>query len=544
MRSVFFLLPFLPALIFADDGQVFSALSPNEDDGSLAVAPPISPDCWLDTMREMGVVQMDTSACLYLDAPHQQALSLQLTQCHLQTMGRPVIDSLPEEDTCWNIQADNVADCLPRISGVAATTYTLFFKDIQSLCSRLLQESISLQYLRSSQELAQVSKLAESRLNQMVEQQEQAMYSWHEREASVTQWLETHARQASNQTLQLQEELQLLQKRQLQEHKEELQSLANTVQETRLSITPFSKVVEYVLAHAGTGYSIIKVSVISFGILLTILLFTAPQRFKWMRFQLCTMTLVAAGIEIALHFWFVEEEELSLVEQRELIGAIQGFAYSALISAYLKGVLSSLCCRRESEDNNNTAVESEQERMHWVRQEELLQRLEQWNRQFAIYEQQQHSIPSPHMRQQLRFSESLAAVGATTPGPVIASQPEYATGGGANPLVSPTFSSLDPNNHYSSTSTRNMAPWVYQGIPVVSGIPGPKEDIDRPPSEVEMEDKDRQSSEMPEKESSAASTGSSHNCSKAETKKRTREDVHDVQQEDGMEQPLKRHRVD
>jgi hypothetical protein len=499
------------------------------DDHLLVIPPPASPDCWLDTIRNLGIAQLDGAACTLLDAPHQQALSLQLTRCHLQTMGRPLVDLTTTEEenddddhVCWNIRADTVEECLPRLSDIAATTYTLFFKDIHHLCTRLLQETISKQYYQTSQELAQISKLAESRLSQMVEHQEHSLVVWEEREESMTRWLETHARQTTSQTLQLQEELQLLQQRQLQEHKQELQSLADAVQKTRLSITPWTQAVDFVLAHATTGYLIIKVLMVSFGLGLVILLLTAPKQLKWMRFRLFMMVLVAGGAEIALHLWLTDDEELSALEKREVSDGLRVFFHSALCTAYLQGIMSSICCRRKHKDENEEEKEDRDDRIRWNRQEEQLRRLERYNRQIMFQQQQQQQpIPaahifSPYPRPQLH--PQTAALPATT-------QPEHAASTTlSSPYVAPAPHHLVPS---STTPWNNMNPsLVYPDIPVVSVTPNP-------PTKA----RDIMGTPLP-KDSTNDPT------SKVGTKKRTVADVNEqVQGGDGLEPLSKRQRA-
>jgi hypothetical protein len=543
--QLLFLLWILPA-VTCSHGGLFSSFSSSSssletkmttssssllDDHLLVIPPPESPDCWLDTIRDLGIAHLDGAACTFLDAPHQQALSLQLTRCHLQTMGRPLMMDLTtteeenhDDNVCWNIRADTVAECLPRLSDVAATTYTLFFKDIHHLCTRLLQETISKQYYQTSQELAQISKLAESRLSQMVEQQDQAMVVWEEREESMTRWLETHARQTTSQTLQLQEELQLLQQRQLQEHKQELQSLADTVQKTRLSITPWTQTVDFVLAHATTGYSIIKVLMVSFGLGLVILLVTAPKQLKWMRFRLFMTVLVAGGAEIALHLWLTEDEELSPLEKRELSNDLQVFFHSALCAAYLEGIVSSICCRRKHKDDYEEEKEDYDDRIRWKRQEELLRRLErcnQQNQQIMFQQQQQQPIPAAHIFSPYPkplFHPQTAALPTTT-------QPKHAAAATSPPpFVSPAPHHLVPS---STMPWNNMNPsWVYPGIPVVSVTPSP-------PAKA----KDIMDTPLP-KDSTNDPT------SKVGTKKRTVADViEQVQEGDGMEPLSKRQRT-
>lgn len=533
MQLFLFLCLFLLPAVTTGHGLFSSASAPIEeafgDDASLTVSTPASPDCWLDTIRDLGVVQLDSASCMFLDASHQQALSLQLTRCHLQTMGRPLIDSPQDEDedVCRNIQADNVADCLPRLSEVASTTYTLFFKDIHYLCTRLLQESISQQYFQSSRELAQISKLAESRLSQMVEQQEEAMDAWQGRERAMTKWLEHHAQQATNQTLQLQEDLQILQQQQLKEHKEELQSLASTVKETRLSLTPFSNTVDFVLAHASTGYSIFKALLVSFGLLMVILLLTAPQRFKWMRFRLCMLVLLGGGAEIALHLWLIDDEELSPLEKGELARGIQEFTHSALLIAFLEGILWSLCCggKRKNDlkvEDENEVFDQENEKS-WKRQEELLRRMEQCNQQMMFHHQQHQYIPtpgffaSPHEPNSLLLDGDGMASSATAP-------PHHPTAGG--------FSS--PTLHHSQMMSSSISPWkmppyVYQGIPVIT--PPPKEDVDASLAEPEL----------PVEETSVTTT--STDSSKDHTKKHRAPDVQ-IDDGDGIERVSKRQRTD
>lgn len=366
--------------------------------GVPSMIPPASPDCWLETVQEHTTSgELDIAACSYLDARRQQLLSLKLTKCHLESLGRPLVDSHDKtkknEDSstnnnkCTNIHSESVTECLQQLSDVSATTYTLFFKDIHHICTRLLQENVANHFYQTSHQLAKISKLAEGRLQTLLEQQEHAAHAWGERQENMTNWIQTQSEKATKTTLQLQEKMQKLRHDEMENYRNELHVLSETVKKTRQSIQPWTRGVDFWIAHATTCYSVFRVLLKSCGTILVLLFLTFPRRLCWMRFRLIFTIVVGVFAKIVL-LVLDFEDWFSRDEQTKLSAHLETCFSSLLLAVYVGGVFSSVFCSRRHQKNEqlpSTGLEGNR------RQEELLDRLNEMLSQ-QQQQQQQHMV--------------------------------------------------------------------------------------------------------------------------------------------------------
>ena len=303
-----------------------------------------SPDCWLQAMQRLSTKEressqptsLDVATCAYMDTQNQQLLSLELARCHLNTLGRPLLDS--DEDKCAWIDESNVVDCLKVLSSIGATTYTLFFKDIHSVCTRLLQENVATHYYETSIQLARISKLAQGRLQDMIDQHHQIIDGWQEREKEIRDWMQNQSLQYQNHTRLLEERMERLYNTELERHSKELKTLAATVQYTKQSIQPWAQSIQFVLSHATLGYSVLRILLTSIGTILAVLLFTFPLRMRGVRRLLfCSTVLGGFVAEIAiLVLW-----KLDLIDnktQTDYSHHLKQGLYHFLVFAYIGGL--------------------------------------------------------------------------------------------------------------------------------------------------------------------------------------------------------------
>jgi hypothetical protein len=392
----------VPTDAIAVSQNTLSSLEISSLGGAPLEVAPASPDCWLNTLQETtSKTHLEIDTCTYLDTRQQQVLSLKLTQCHLESMGRSImIDDVG--GSCSNIDTKNVAECLPQINDIAATTYTLFFKDLHQVCSTLLQDNFANQYFATSQELAKISKLAEGRLQSMLEQQDLIIQAWDEREVQLSSLIQQQTSFAANQTLELQAKMELFHRQELKKYRQELQGLSHTVQKTRQSIKPWAQGVDFLMTHAGTTYSILRTLLTSSGTVILLLILTFPKCLHWMRFRLISAVFLAIVAEIIL-LLFDDGEILSLPEEMELSGGIEDYLFNFLVTGYIGGVIFSIIssCGYQAE-------EEEKSPNFLDRQDELLQRLEQYDqrwRDMVSQQQQQQQQQQQHNQQKASPNE-------------------------------------------------------------------------------------------------------------------------------------------
>ncbi|KAL3944836.1 MAG: hypothetical protein SGBAC_001101 [Bacillariaceae sp.] len=371
------------------------------DASSHLLLPPSSPDCWLETLQELypndfggsGQQQpLDLSTCFQLDTHHQQALALRLTKCHLETMGRPLVTTTEDtRNACDDLHhPSGIKDCLLSLSETAGTTYTLFFKDLHYVCTRLLQESVTNRYYQTTQDLEQVSKLAEARLQNILHQQEESSIFWKQKEERMAEWFHEQSQSSANQVLELQEQMQSKQQEDLHRHKEELQSLADVLQTTKASIQPWTQLVDFVFRCIPIGFSVLKIAASMLRTMVIIMILTPHKQLRRTRLKLLVVLLLGGLGEIVL-LWSESEDEMGLtaVERLELSEGLRSFVVFFLSGVYLSGLVSFCCgCKRQHKEEDENEFEEDLFRhptalLH--RENELLKRLRLYS-----YQQQQH----------------------------------------------------------------------------------------------------------------------------------------------------------
>jgi len=163
--SVYALLLSASAAASNDDGRIvpsssgFGSLEASEaDTGAFArndVAIPTSPECWVTAMgffSETQDLDDDSAAtfCRIMPEDKQKLLALLIAQCHLQDLGRPLIDDAEVLAECIQqytgrvTRRDSLQFCLKHLSDVGANAYTHYVSYVQQLCTRLTQELVLL----------------------------------------------------------------------------------------------------------------------------------------------------------------------------------------------------------------------------------------------------------------------------------------------------------------------------------------------------------------------------------------------------------------
>ncbi|CAJ1958558.1 unnamed protein product [Cylindrotheca closterium] len=517
------------------------SLTFQSDESSHLLLPPSSPDCWLETFEELypqdlrrgnhhhhhhaGQPPLDFSTCVQMDTHHQQALALRLTKCHLESVGRSLETTTTTEDgmnACEDLlRPSGIKDCLSNLSTTAVTIYAIFFKDLHYVCTRLLQESVTNRYYQTAQDLEQVSKLAEDRLLNILQQFEDFSVFWKEKEESMVHWFHEQAQLSANQALEFQEQMQSKQHEDLHRHKEELQSLADALQTTKASIQPWTQLVGLVFRYIPIGYSIIKIVATMVGTMMIIMILTPHKELRRTRLKLFVVVLLG-GLGRMVLLWLENEDEIGFTdtERLEISEGLQNFLMSFLFACYLSG-LSSFCCGwnknqqddndddEDEENNNNGEEESYNHISSLQRENDLMERLrlysyqqQHWNatlvqqqRQQQHEQREQATLPNVDVRSILPPRPFLMTSSATPP-PLIHS-PESGSFASVPPIVAaPWNASPSPWTPHCPipvypdeiTSDGYTAMYVNNNQNSASVLPTVQETIDLPPDERDDEE--------------------------------------------------------
>lgn len=381
---------------------------------SLASSPPQS-QCWVDALKifqptNQDDVQGSTKLCEVIGHHQKKALAFELARCHLQDLGRPIIDSHRDEDvedphnctvsTTYTNNEDsdqegmesgqffpNLSKCLSYLTDAGANAYTQFFAQVVQLCNRLtqhmaidIQQHAALQLAKiTHQTAAQIKKILQKQednfsyreeamrnryedfYHAMKQRQEKLWENQTRHIDDIQSWTSyfvkhwkkrdqeqkaQHAAWLYNQTIFLQERTSALKR----QH-EEMQNLHEKVSATTNMMQPLVNI-ELLVLRATQGFTLFTSLLHLLAALSVTWLLTWPRRCQRNRGYLFTAVIMEALIELCVHFG-IGTESVSSADQTALISAIRSTALGVETILYLSGLLASTCCccrRREDDD--------------------------------------------------------------------------------------------------------------------------------------------------------------------------------------------------
>ena len=374
----------------------------SSEPGTVALLPPTSPECWRQAIQVFDFVQHLTedskrtndyttagsanSICNSMTPDHQKLLALELSRCHLQDLGRSLVVANDEDATFFCQRPgegsfENLSTCLTKLSDVGMTSYTHFFTYVNQLCTRLLQEVLLLYYYKTSHDLAKSSETAQERLVLMVQQQEQMMDTWEQRDetlltlhdrlqlqlqeqsnllmrkvASLEQELEQH------QQIWLKEDAEVRQNQtlELSRHRQELERLAQAISQTHQSIKPWSLGFFNSLEQVRKGYNSLIFVLNILGSMTVIWVTTFPKICRRLRVYLHLILFLVTYIEWNLK----NDSQLSNNERSETIANLRDFALTFSCLLYiLWWIVSLLCWRSTFHDRSRVPIPSHRSRV-------------------------------------------------------------------------------------------------------------------------------------------------------------------------------------
>lgn len=142
-----------------------------------------SPTCWtnaMEAMRQLEVLAQDSSQhkdsnsflgsaiCQAMTFEHQKILSLELTRCHMESLGRPLSSNCKGQEQS---DQNSIRFCLSNIDDFALNAYTTFFTYVNQNCVRLTHEVVTARYHESAIILAETTTLALDKMTSILENQ-------------------------------------------------------------------------------------------------------------------------------------------------------------------------------------------------------------------------------------------------------------------------------------------------------------------------------------------------------------------------------------
>jgi hypothetical protein len=393
---------------------------------------PASPDCWLDAIQalkiqtgsvleaaffaassEDGSHALNSMTCSWLTSVDQKVLALELSKCQLQDLERPLFKFDNDEDhiACSNVlqeykkvqvggtekqqkgnqakmSRDISSKCLSRFTDIGINSYTYFFSYVNQLCTRLLSEFVLTQYYETSHHLASSSKVAEEKIQKIIEQQDKLFQSWTEREKLVLGMYDELETRVVKQTDGLESKIASLRRKLEEEHehwtheyqkfKERLESelekqqkefavfagVIHKIQEAWFSLTT---PIESFWQSVQVGHSLFRGTFLYSGSLICSIVMTHPQVFRWMRSFIAMLLMIGLMVEVSILFTTRPGQEKASFWRDEYLQECQtlrDWLFTILYAYYLLGVVRSIiygCCRVQNEDETPCTTNRNQE---------------------------------------------------------------------------------------------------------------------------------------------------------------------------------------
>jgi hypothetical protein len=396
---------------FVDDEPEWLALRESSPGTKSLALLPASPDCWLDAIQALkihtGSVLEDkfhgTSSdgesrpltsvtCSWLTASDQKILALELSKCHLRDLDRPLFqfDTEEEHKACdqtlndyskaqeevnssiylakdQSMTSRNIATkCLARLTDAGVNSYTHFFSYVNQLCTRLLSEFVLGQYYETSYHLARSSKVAEGKIQSLIEQQDLLFRRWTEREDhhfAMYDQLESRVEKQAigleskigRLRMNLEEEHEHWKKeyaviqenlaKELERHQREFAFFSGIVHKIQDSVTTWSTAAESLWKNILVGHTISRGMFLTVGGVLSCWVLTIPGPLRWMRSFMVMFLVMGLMAEMAVLVTISQEGETSNLWRNAYLmqcDTIRSWLFNALIGYFTFGVLRSI----------------------------------------------------------------------------------------------------------------------------------------------------------------------------------------------------------
>jgi hypothetical protein len=371
--------------------------------------------------------------CQSMHEDHQKLLALMIAQCHLQDLGKSLVDDPDVLQDCLKRAASSreiLMACLKQLTESGANAYTHYVAYVQHFCARLTQELVVMRQIDtqaflvkryerlSNESLHQLELLGKSQVDFleklglslekelqkhleasfqdnfrqyfdrfMKEQtREQANIAeallsrvqekQHDQELRHNEWLTRQGRI-------VQEHLQQLQRQQekLQDHQAQMDKLSETVVAAVNNMLPLARLHGLLAMVAGSYFWVTLTLRLAAGIILIVFL-TRPRRCRPVRHYLLTVLVLEVVLEVILYA-AAQQAIISELARCAWVEIAQKGTFLIEFLAYTLGVLLSFCLPVRQSHNHPlvaTMLELEHLRQH---HEQALKQLETMKGQSA-----------------------------------------------------------------------------------------------------------------------------------------------------------------
>ena len=373
-----------------------TGLSGSDDSAATnAVAPPQLPKCWLEALKVFQPsneydVATTTQMCEKLEPMQQKALAFELARCHLQDLGRKMIESAAgehigdlqdcvalvydaskeDEDVVKGSSFPNLPKCLTSLTDHGANAYTHFLAQVVSLCNRLTQHMFIGFQRHTSMQLAKISHQTIELFTNTIQRQQEAFY---EREAEMRKQHEHFYKslQKNQEALRKDEasrmdafktwtsgllnSWKLRDQEQMEQHDAWFQNLTQTWKEQTVAmeqqylknfatvnsfIQPFLSMDSW-MTLAAKAYRLLAITSHSIFLLLICWFFTRPRWCRRIRGALLVLVLMEMLAEICVHF--LVNDLVSKDQKDAMVASLRNTAMSVEILVYVLGLVLSCC---------------------------------------------------------------------------------------------------------------------------------------------------------------------------------------------------------
>ena len=387
-----------------NEGKFPSAVSMSTSIAS----PPPQPQCWVDAFKmfqpnNQDDIQGSTKVCESIGPHQKKAFAFELARCHLEDVGRDIIDFGDDEgirnpqDCTIAANSDfphdfegeyyhdgsdlpyfpNLSKCLKYMTDAGLVAYTQFFSQVMQLCNRLTEHmAIDFQQHAATQ-LAKMSEHATAQFHNLLHRQEEAdkerekLMKEHQetyfstmqvhqkkllddqtaRFGHIQAWTsntmknwqhreERHEAWLINQTRLIEDKTSALVK-----HHEEIKSWSERVSSMASLIHPIL-ILETFVTRALQGFTLFTFSLHFLAAIYVIWFMTRPQRCRSLRGTLFTLAIFEKIAELCVYFSMGDSATLD-AEQTALISTMRSAGMGLQILTFFSGlVISCCCCRR------------------------------------------------------------------------------------------------------------------------------------------------------------------------------------------------------
>ncbi|GKY91236.1 hypothetical protein MPSEU_000096200 [Mayamaea pseudoterrestris] len=359
---------------------------------------PESPRCWKSAVALFHETQLTpeqsqqliVTLCQMMPEEKLKLLALEIARCHLEDLGKPLFHDPQLLQRCSVKAGEDTPDvhyCLKHLTDTGANAYTHYVSYVQQLCTRLTQElimniqheatnemamrhaDISRQSIelteRQAEQMSMLVNLPEQVKERLTEELTESLkhslaesldHQLHDQlDIQLRELLANHAaeqahiaemtfKQAEMRSAEQKERLELLYESQrivwdaqLQEQREKVKALSETVSKTTQTIQPLLGIQTLVVA-ATQGYTWLTFILHFLGTFNVIWLITRPQRCHRFRSYLFGLVMTEALFEIGV--MMLQEHEL-LTESERMIAVVEvrRWTFSLECMVYVFGLL-------------------------------------------------------------------------------------------------------------------------------------------------------------------------------------------------------------